>query len=304
MPTTALFALPYPALADAPNVPASIQALADRLAVVLNSQSGYRNKVFNGDFRVNQRAYASAASLALNAYGFDRWKATTASTTLTFTAAPNGQLVTINSGGSIAQVIERANMPAGTYVLSWTGTATGRVYKSGAAAPAYAASPVTVTLDGLADVVVEFTAAGGTRTVGEIQLELGSSPTDFEQRPIGAETALCQRYFLRLGQTGTGFRRLGVGWDTSTTVAQIDVVFPVEMRADPTFAMPTAAANVAVYTSTGTFTSLSALALNSGSQGPRGVALLATTSAVLTVGAGTQMVCNNAAVSLDFSAEL
>jgi hypothetical protein len=156
------------------------------------NQFGFRNKIINGDFRINQRAYTSASNLASGSYGFDRWKSTFTNTTLTFTSAPQGQMVTINSGGSVKQIIERENMPAGTYVLSWTGTATGRVYNTGATPPSHAASPILVTIDGTANVEVEFTASGGTRTLQNVQLEAGNVASAFERRPIGAEIALCQ----------------------------------------------------------------------------------------------------------------
>ena len=173
------------------------QSTADlsNYAYIPSTQFSFRNKIINGDFRINQRVYTSASNLASGAYGFDRWKSTFTNTTLTFTSAPQGQIVTINSGGSIEQIIERENMPAGTYVLSWTGTATGRVYNTGATPPSYAASPVLVTLDGTANVEVEFTASGGTRTLQNVQLEAGSKASAFEYRPIATEIALCQRYY-------------------------------------------------------------------------------------------------------------
>lgn len=165
---------------------------------------GYKNHIINGRFRINQAGYASAASLALNAYCFDQWKATTASTTVTFTTAPQGQSVTINADKSIGQPIERANMPAATYVLSWTGTARGRVYNVGAAAPGYAASGSTWVVDGLADVLVEFTTpAGLTGTLGEVQLEVGTLATAFELLPFSVELANCQRYWESSYEYGT-----------------------------------------------------------------------------------------------------
>jgi hypothetical protein len=173
------------------------QSTADlsNYAYIPSTQFGFRNKIINGDFRINQRAYTSASNLASGAYGFDRWKSTFTNTTLTFTSAPQGQMVTINSGGSVEQIIERENMPAGTYVLSWTGTATGRVYNTGATPPSYAASPILVTIDGTANVEVEFTASGGTRTLQNVQLEAGNVASAFERRPIATEIALCQRYY-------------------------------------------------------------------------------------------------------------
>ncbi len=195
---------------------------------------GFRNRIINGDFRINQRAYVSAANLASGAYGFDRWKSNFTNTTLTFTSAPQGQIVTINSGGGLQQVVERANMPAGTYVLTWTGTATARVYNSGGTAPSYAASPVTVTLDGTADVVVEFTASGGTRTLQNVQLEAGSVSTTFEQRPIGTELALCQRYYHQVSNpTNIVNMRWCNGLQATTTGSELLFYLPVSMRAQP-----------------------------------------------------------------------
>lgn len=201
-------------------------------SALLPAGLGFRNLLINSEFRINQRGYASGSNLASGAYGFDRWKSTFTNTTLTFTSAPQGQIVTINSGGSIEQVIERENITAGTYILSWSGTATGRVYNTGATPPSYAASPITVTLDGLANVEVEFTASGGTRTLWKAQLEANLQPTPFEQRPIGVELALCQRYF----QTG---RLAAAGYGIVATVdsgAYGNFSFPARMRAAPTIA--------------------------------------------------------------------
>jgi hypothetical protein len=203
-------------------------------SALLPAGLGFRNVLINGEFRINQRAYASAANLASGAYGFDRWKSTFTNTTLTFTSAPQGQMVTINSGGSVEQVIERANVTAGTYILSWEGTATGRVYNTGATAPSYAASPILVTLDGLANVEVEFTASGGTRTLWKAQLERNFQPTPFEQRPIGVELALCQRYYQVITGVATG-SAIAIGWaDFAGTASSFIAKLCVEMRAIPT----------------------------------------------------------------------
>jgi hypothetical protein len=45
---------------------------------------GFRNIIINGDFRINQRNYVKHTSLASGAYSFDRWKATSANTSLEF----------------------------------------------------------------------------------------------------------------------------------------------------------------------------------------------------------------------------
>jgi hypothetical protein len=193
------------------------------------------NAIINGAFEINQRGYASAANLASGAYGFDRWKSTFTNTTLTYTSAPAGQLVTINSGGSIEQVVERANLPAGTYTLSWQGTATGRVYNTGATPPSYAASPITVTLDGLANVEVEFTAADATKTLGYVQLESGPSAGPFRRNAnsLQGELAACQRYYFRQGGL-QAFQQMGFGFASSTSAVYINVPLPVELRIIPT----------------------------------------------------------------------
>jgi hypothetical protein len=223
----------------------NIVRLASQASTTPTTQTGFRNLIINGDFRINQRVYASESNLASGSYGFDRWKSTFTNTTLTFTSAPQGQIVTINSGGSIEQIIERANITAGTYVLSWTGTATGRVYNTGATPPAYAASPVIVTLDGTANVEVEFTASGGTKTLQNVQIEQGSSATPFEKRPIGTELILCQRYYQRLNaHASTSYDNILAGFAIATNSSVHVWNLPVQMRSVPTSSISYSAVSV------------------------------------------------------------
>lgn len=190
---------------------------------------GYQNRIINGAFAINQRGYTSGTNLASGSYGFDRWKSGFTNTALTFTAGVQATTVTISSSGVLQQIVERENMPAGTYVLSWSGTATGRVYNAGATPPSYAASPVTVTLDGLANVVVEFTASGGTRTLGLVQLEGGTVFSPFEYRQRGDEFALCRRYFQAIAQP----RLRGVVGSAVTSFFRMGMTI-APMRAIPT----------------------------------------------------------------------
>lgn len=195
---------------------------------------GYRNRIINGNFEINQRNYVSGTNLASGAYGFDRWKSGFTNTSLTFTDGVQATTITISSSGVLQQIVERENMPAGQYILSWTGTATGRIYNSGGAAPSYAASPIIVTLDGAANVVVEFTASGGTRTLGLVQLEAGNAFSPFEYRHRSDELVMCQRYYYRtLGGTGGLF--LGTGFaDSVGTAYNATFQLKVSMRATPT----------------------------------------------------------------------
>ncbi len=194
------------------------------------------NLVINGNFTFNQRAYVSAANLASGSYGFDRWKSNYTNTTLTFTAAPEGQAVTINTSGGLQQYVERGNVPAGSYVLSWTGTATGRIYNEGATPPSYAASPVTFTADGSANVIVEFTASGSSKTLSKVKLELGSTPTSFVYSGItlAGELAACQRYYERFTSSTNAVVVLSTQALAAGTAIGGCFFYSVEKRSVPT----------------------------------------------------------------------
>jgi hypothetical protein len=72
------------------------------------------------------------------------------------------------------------------------------------------------------------TTAGDFLYVTDVQLEPGSVATPFEQRPIGTELALCQRYYQHTIRTQ-------VGGITSSGIGLYSAVqLPVRMRAAPT----------------------------------------------------------------------
>jgi hypothetical protein len=265
------------------------------------NQFGFRNKIINGDFRINQRGYTSGSNLASGAYGFDRWKSTFTNTTLTFTSAPQGQAVTINSGGSVEQIIERANMPAGTYVLSWTGTATGRVYNTGATPPSYAASPILVTLDGTANVEVEFTASGGTRTLQNVQLEAGSVPSAFEYRPIGTELALCQRYYYRVGGSSSA-ETLGQGFARDVSTVWYQIPMPVTLRVAAISL--DISSNSHFQLQTDVTTSVTGIALGLGASSSYIVEVSADKGSAYTAGKMYRLYTNTSLARLGFNAEL
>lgn len=68
--------------------------------------------------------------------------------------------------------------------------------------------------------------------VYEVQLEEGSIATPFENRPIGLELSLCQRYYYR-NFPGVNNCIFGIAWCNGTTGAQAVINFPVPMRVAP-----------------------------------------------------------------------
>jgi hypothetical protein len=186
-----------------------------------------KNRLINSRFAVNQRNYVSGTALALNAYGLDAWKASTANSSMTFAAAPYGAQ-TITIAGSFVQIIETQDIPTGTYTLSWKGTAKARVYNVGASAPNYASSPITVDIGGNTNVNVEFNAG----TLFQPQIESGEVATDFEFKLYQADLAQCQRRCFAMVLRGTA----GIFGGNSTYVA-LSIYAPVALRTIPTISL-------------------------------------------------------------------
>jgi hypothetical protein len=258
------------------------------------------NLLLNSNFAINQRAYVSGATLASGVYGFDRWKSNFATTTLTYTASTQGQALTINIGGGLQQVIEQGLVPSGTYTLSWTGTATARVYNSGGTPPSYAASPVTFTANGLADVVVEFTAVGVTKTVSKVQFNAGTSTTWGLATPtLQTELGACQRYFYRFN--GGVSLYLTNGMSDSATTAYGVYAFPVTMRTTPSYSVIGAGSSFSLYTAGGAVTCNAAFGFTNAS--PQTAIIIGTAASGLTAGRAVMYACGTA-TALEFSAEL
>jgi hypothetical protein len=164
-------------------------------ALVNGTALSFRNKIINGNFSINQRAYVSGtATSGANQYTLDRWRVVTSGQNLTFSASGTGNIVTAPVGG-IEQVIESPNIEGGTYTLSWTGTATGAVNGSAIS------NGGQVTLPANTNATIKFSSG----TVSLVQLEEGSAVTPFENLPIGTELALCQRYYEIVGLYGSSY---------------------------------------------------------------------------------------------------
>ena len=72
----------------------------------------------------------------------------------------------------------------------------------------------------------------GTWTIGNMQLEAGSSATPFERLPIGEMIGLCQRYYYSNAGNDLYFSAVGVLAPNSG--AQLVWFFKQEMRVTPT----------------------------------------------------------------------
>ena len=203
-----------------------------------SSQVGMKNRIIDGGFILNQRGYVSGASLSAGTYAHDRWKAGSGGCTYTFTQGALGVNTTITiTAGTLVQVIEGCNLAeGGTYVLSWTGTAQGRLNGG-----TYGASGSVVITGWTAgtNLNVEF----NTGTLGNVQLEKGSTATSFDYRPYGTELALCQRYYEKSYEPSSvpgTVDGLGAAWCyvfiSTGTVNQmgINMAFRVTKRAQPT----------------------------------------------------------------------
>lgn len=188
-----------------------------------------KNRLIDAGFIINQRGYVSGTALSAGTYAHDRWKAGASGCTYTFTQGSAGVPIVITiTAGSLQQIIEGCNMPdGGTFTLSWTGTAQGRVNGGG-----YSTSPLIVTgLTAGANCTVEF----NTGTCSFPQLEVGSSATGFEYRQYQQELALCQRYFWKFDNGGTQYNSYCTGFSLSTTQFAGNIQMPVTMRAAPSF---------------------------------------------------------------------
>ena len=154
--------------------------------------------------------------------GHDRFKGGSSGATYTFATSANVTTITITAG-SLIQVVEGSNLQSGTHVLSWTGTAQGKI-----GGGSYAASGVTGTATGGSNLSIEF----NTGTISKVQLEEGSTATAFDHRLVGMELGLCQRYYQQPIDSGLDFF---AGYFVNGNYGPgVFDTWVVEMRATPT----------------------------------------------------------------------
>jgi len=67
-----------------------------------------------------------------------------------------------------------------------------------------------------------------------VQLEAGTSATDFEFLPIDVSLGRCQRYYYSHVKRSGNFEPVGISWYETATLVATNIIFKSNMRADPT----------------------------------------------------------------------
>ena len=176
--------------------------------------SGFKNYIINGKKAVNQRGLTSTD----NSYNQDRW---------------------YKSGVNWFQGIEgNKNLISGKrYTISWDGTATASYYVGTATSATINIQSFTAIENGGSFIVniatgqnlwIKFTSDSIGSTFNYVQLEEGSVKTPFENRPIGLELSLCQRYFQ------SSVEILWSGDTTPNNNYYSLTLLPISMRTTPT----------------------------------------------------------------------
>jgi hypothetical protein len=239
------------------------------------AEVGFRNRIINGDMRIDQRNAGASQTFtagAALAYSVDRFYGHCSGANVTGQriagTAPNEFAYRFSGAASVTQIafgtrLEATNtmdLAGATATLSvrlansllntvtWTAFYANTADTFGSVASptrtqiatgtftvtstlATYTAQISVPAAAVTGIEIVFTVGAqtsGTWTIGNIQLEAGSSATSFERRPIGTELALCQRYFQFSGFAFFGQVESG----SSTTIAG-GQMYQVPMRAAP-----------------------------------------------------------------------
>jgi len=134
---------------------------------------------------------------------------------------------------------------------NFTATTTWTQFTATIAIPSISGKGIGTDNNDALNACIFFPAGGasGTIQVAQVQVEVGSTATNFDIRPVGIELQLCQRYYQTFGLCG--------GVATSSQIHAM-ITFPVEMRATPSaYGVVTGGTCVQLNRSPGTITSLS-----------------------------------------------
>jgi hypothetical protein len=137
----------------------------------------------------------------------------------------------------------------------------------------------------------------GTVTITGVQLEVGTTATNFDYRPYGTELSLCQRYFAQMNSGPALYTAFSAGQVVNGAVANMYTKYPVTMRSQPTITI----SGLIVNSGGGSFSTTTQTMF----AGYDTALLQVGPGSGLTVGYGAVMYANNSATAyMSFSAEL
>jgi hypothetical protein len=147
---------------------------------------------------------------------------------------------------------------------------------------------------------------GATFYITGVQLEVGSQATSFDFRSIGTELALCQRYAINYRSADAGvYMRYGSGYANSTTNIEVNIHFPVQMRASPSLTVTATASNYGVYMAGGVNVCNSLPVIDASSKNPLVSTVSAGSASTFSSSGGGTIISNNNTTSyMLFTAEL
>jgi hypothetical protein len=143
----------------------------------------------------------------------------------------------------------------------------------------------------------------GTWTIGNAQLEAGSSASNFEQRQTSYEFCSCQRYYQKFLASGVG-SRFGTGFAASATDAQIFIPFLSLLRLNSTSLPLETTGTTTDYTISVQGSSLAVSVLPTTANTAGNGAVLTFTSSGMTSGDGIMLRAVNSSAYVAFNAEL
>lgn len=177
------------------------------------AQLAGKNYLINPQMNVNQRNFAGG-TLAANVYGFDRWKGGTGGCSISVNQTTG---VITHTSGTYQQIIEAPSLAGKTVTLSVENPSgavnvnVGGVSATIAAGAGRRGQQFAIPAGATGNITVAISATNVT--YARLQLELGSTPTPFEYRPVALEWALCRRYCKtgRMALRSNGSATAGAG---------------------------------------------------------------------------------------------
>ena len=147
-----------------------------------------------------------------------------------------------------------------------------------------------------------YTTNDATLEITGLQLEVGSTATDFEHRSFAQELALCQRYYYKVQPAVSAYFGAGFSYNSNTFICHID--FPVIMRANVTALEQTGTADHYKVIRNGTTSTCSSVPTFLGDPNNTSQSVAFNFNGSLTQGEGGLGRSGNASAFFGFSAEL